>query len=437
MTIKPFQILLFLFVTIPGFAQPLLTLEEAIDITLENNLGIQIARNDVTITENAATKGNAGLLPDITLSGGANYNLASGKASFTDAFPRPDLTYSFEPSNDISAAITASYTIFDGWARVTNFEKLKANKDLSEAQLKQTIENTIIQVINAYYFAAQLREGYDINQELVAISNDRLNRAETRFEFAAVNKLAVLNAEVDLNSDSVSLVRAELDLSNAKRDLNLLMNRSVETEFLIDKGVDFLPEMEVDDLRQKALDNNQQVVLAQRSLALAELDLKSSKAGNYPLIGTSISYRGFTSQNKAQGTQRNSSGTLTGGLTLSYNIFDGKRRKIQRQNAEVAINSSQLQLQQTKESLSRDVENAFASYENSLYVLRIEESNIKSAELNFERSQEALNVGQINSTQFREAQFNLANARTRIANARYQAKLAEMELLWLSGTLVE
>ena len=421
----------------PVHAQDVLTLEEAIGITLENNLGIQIARNDVTISENSATKGNAGMLPDVTLSGGANYNIANGRAKFTDTSPQPDVSYSFEPSNDISAAITASYTIFDGWARVTNFEKLQASKDLTEAQLKLTIENTVIQVINAYYFAAQLREAFDINQEIAEISKDRLERANVRFEYASVNKLEVLNAEVDLNTDSVRLVRSELDLDNAKRDLNLLMNRSVETEFLIDKAVEFLPDIRVEDIRQKALANNQSVILAQRGLALTELDLKSAKSANYPLIGASVSYRGATSQNKVIGTQRNSSGTLTGGLTLSYSIFDGKRRSIARQNAEVAIKSSQLELQQTKETLSRDVENAYASYQNSLYVLEIEQSNIKSAELNFERSREALNVGQINSTQFREAQFNLANARVQIANARYQAKLAEMELLWLSGSLVE
>ena len=53
-------------------AQPILTLEEAVRIALENNYDIRIAANSLTIDRNNVTYGNAGFLPSV----GANFSIA-------------------------------------------------------------------------------------------------------------------------------------------------------------------------------------------------------------------------------------------------------------------------------------------------------------------------------------------------------------------------
>ena len=66
----------------------------------------------------------------------------------------------------------------------------------------------------------------------------------------------------------------------------------------------------------------------------------------------------------------------------------------------------------------------------------LEEKNLESAELNFKRTQELFNLGQVTTTQFREAQLNLISARNNISSAKYTAKLLEIELMRLSGQLL-
>jgi len=85
--------------------------------------------------------------------------------------------------------------------------------------------------------------------------------------------------------------------------------------------------------------------------------------------------------------------------------------------------------------LRRDVLNTYANYQNNLFLLEKEEDNLTTAQLNFERSQTALRLGQINATQFREAQINLIRAQRSINNLYYQAKLSEVQLYRLSGVL--
>ena len=249
--------------------------------------------------------------------------------------------------------------------------------------------------------------------------------------------MEILNAEVDLNADSVNLVNAELSLNEGKRNLNRLLNRAVSTEFTIEPKVDFLLPLSLEELEAKALANNRQVNISKQSIELSRLDLRVAEAANHPIVTVGSSYQFSASNNLFFPSLLLSfDGTLGASLNLSYNIYDGGRRKIQQQNAKIAIENSELTYQNALENLKLDLENAFARYENALYVLQMEKKNLIKAEQNFARSREAYNIGQINSTDFRQAQFNLANLQTRIVNARYTAKLAEMELVRLSGDLL-
>ena len=66
----------------------------------------------------------------------------------------------------------------------------------------------------------------------------------------------------------------------------------------------------------------------------------------------------------------------------------------------------------------------------------MQEQNVITAENNFDRSQERYKLGQITSVELRQAQINLINAKTNKNLAKYEAKLAELELLQLTGQLL-
>ena len=79
----------------------------------------------------------------------------------------------------------------------------------------------------------------------------------------------------------------------------------------------------------------------------------------------------------------------------------------------------------------------YAAYQNSRYILKVQQQNLNTAELNFRRSKELFELGQLTSTQFREAQLNLIRAKTQIINAKFEAKIFEFQLLKLIGDLVQ
>ena len=67
------------------------------------------------------------------------------------------------------------------------------------------------------------------------MSKQRQQRAETAFAFGQINKLAVLNAQVDVTNDSINLLQANQQLDNAKRDLNLIINQPIETDLIVNQ----------------------------------------------------------------------------------------------------------------------------------------------------------------------------------------------------------
>ncbi|MEP2026276.1 TolC family protein, partial [Reichenbachiella sp.] len=129
--------------------------------------------------------------------------------------------------------------------------------------------------------------------------------------------------------------------------------------------------------------------------------------------------------------------SLNIGATLTWNIFDGGRSNVQRQNSKLAMENQQINLERTRLDLERQVQNAWTVYQTALFVMKAEEKNLQTNHRNFDRSKEQYGFGLITSIEFRQAQFNLLTANLNFNQAKYSAKIAELELLRLSGTILD
>ena len=86
--------------------------------------------------------------------------------------------------------------------------------------------------------------------------------------------------------------------------------------------------------------------------------------------------------------------------------------------------------------IERDFNNSWDDYQNRLRIYRVQEENIKTSQNNFDRTQEKFKLGQVSSIEFRQAQVNLVTAEVSRNQAKFEAKLAELIVLQLSGELL-
>ena len=412
----------------------LLSKRDAVDLALENNYDIRIAEGNVESAENSASIYNSGYLPSISASGGANYNVVDNFVELQDGSSGEEKgvqAYSF------NGGVSLDYTVYNGLGRKYNYARLKENYNLSELQARRVIENSIVNIFAIYYEVARLTQNVDSQFETIDISRRRLQRMKFGYDYGQNTQLDVLNAEVDYNNDSITLRNLSLELSNVKRDLNVLIGRDVAIDFVVDTTITYMTGLYFEDLMNHAMDNNVVVLQNEGLLRTAEYGVKVDKSALIPRIGLSANYsyndrfNGSTAPFKSQKTLGPNVNA-----NLFWNIFDGGLTKVRVQNAKIAVQNQEIVRQQSLQILQRNVNNAWAFYQNSLFVLEAEKKNLQTNQRNFDRTLEQQKLGQITSIEFRQAQLNLLNAQLNFNRAKYSAKTAELALLQLAGDLM-
>lgn len=417
-----------------GYSQEILTKETAVKLALENNYGIRMAENVVKIAENNASIYNSGYLPNVIANAGASYSNDNSTATRQDG---TSVEIDNAESSRYNGSLGLNYTLFDGLGRSYNFKRLKEQYNLTELEAQTVIQNSLLQIFTNYYEVARIFENQINISESLIISKRRLERMNYGFQYGQNTKLEVLNAEVDVNNDSIRYINEQRLLTNSKRNLNLLLGRNVNEDFRVDTNVLFNLIFDFQTLLDKAKEYNIEVQKINKDIQISEYDIKISKSSLYPFLNLNASY-GYNNSNNNQTSlfETVKSDGFNAGLSLSWNIFDGGSTKTRIQNAKIYAENVLVEKEQVNNELERNVANALEIYNNAIFILKAEEKNVETNNMNFSRSEEQFKLGQISSIEFRLAQVNLLNAQSNLNQAKYDAKNAEIFLINLTGDLL-
>ncbi|WP_396633298.1 TolC family protein [Maribacter sp. R86514] len=432
--VKFIILLIFLPVCAVMAQEKTLSKEEAIALALENNFGVVIAKNNLKIAENNKTILNSGYLPSLTGNAGGSFDQNNQEATFQDGTVR---AIDGAETTRYNASLNLNYTLFDGLGRLYDFKRLKEEYGLSKLETRETIETTMLQLYTVYFEVARLTENIKVLENTFSNTQKRLQRSEYSFEYGQANKLDVLNAQVDLVNDSINLMNTRQSVRNTKRDLNLLMNRDITTAFEVDTTITFVNPISLEEFLDKGISNNVSVLQTEANIKINDYAYKSSKSVFLPTIGLTGSYGWNEGNFPATNFLASSVSTgLSAGLNLSWNLFDGGSGITQVKNAKIVLDNQEVIKEQIRQEVITDVQNAKENYLNRLRIFSLQEQNVVTNQNNFERSKEQFQLGSITSIEFRQAQINLLNAQTNKNLAKYDAKLAELQLLQLTGQLL-
>lgn len=416
-------------------AQPLLQAKDVVSSALKNNFGVQISENNLAIAANNQSVLNSSFLPTLGANAGANYNLNNVVANFQNG---TSTELNGAQSSSFNAGVNLNYVLFDGFGRWYNYKQLKEQYQLTELEAKTTMENAVFDALSAYYDVAIQSSQVEILTDAVAVSSIRLERERSNFDFGQTTMLSVLNAEVDLNSDSISLVNARVALANSKKNLNAVLVEDINRDFTVDSNVIFMTGMDKATLQKMMLENNSILLQAKQNLTLNNYNMGITRARYLPSVSANAQY-GWNRNNNNQASflLSSMSNGLNAGATLTWNLFDGGTTRTNAQNTKLQNLNLALQIEQTINNLNRDFEIAWANYQNSLFQYNSLSRNLDNSKYNFSRTDEQFKLGQVNSVEYRQAQLNLFSVETQVIQAKYSTKLAELRLLQLSGLLLE
>ena len=430
-----FTILTLATVAIGGNAQTdIYTLSQCLKKGLENNYSLRITRNEEEIAHNNATLANAGFLPTVDLGAGYNGSL-SGNDTKQRASGETEMSRgNFD--NTVSAGIDVNWTIFDGFKTSTNYKQLKEMERMGETETRLALENFIAGLASEYYNFLQQRLRLNNYYNAVLLSKERLRIVEERYNIGSFSRLDYQQAKVDFNADSAQYIKQQEVVITSRIALNEMMAidqvytpiTTVEQTIEVDSTLNFV------NLWNRMLENNPNLLLANQSNTLTELDYKKVISRDYPYLKLNAGYDySFNNYNKGAYIHRNGWGG-NASVTLGFNLWDGNRRR-ERRNAKIAIENAKLQRDQLVLALKADLGNMWHAYENNLRLLNLEKINVITARENHEIAKERYMIGDLSGIEMREAQLSLLQAEERLLSVEYATKICEISLLLISGDI--
>lgn len=427
---KQWILIIILFCTAPVFGQKVLTLREAIDAALKNNLDIAIAKTDLEATSITNHISVAGGLPTVsaTLNDQEQVTAVNQKLSSGVEINRKSAA-----ANNLQVGVTGSMLVFNGWRVVATKKRLEELQKLSEAQLAVQIQNVVAAVMLSYYDVVRQDDYLNTLNYTLQLAQKRLEIFQVRKDVGLANNADIFQAQIDANNILQNIAAQRLVLSQAKVDLVDLMD-SGDTSFVISDSITVDPSLALEPVLQN-ITKNPELLSAEHQVRINEQLAKEIGAQRYPAVRVNAGYNFNRNQAAAGNFLLNQSYGPFIGLNVQVPIFNGGATRRQQRAAEVNTHAARLQKESLTNSLSNAAMRAFQSYRNAMQQLAQERENYELSRRLVDLTVQRFNLNVATIIEVREAQRSFEETGFRLVNLAYAAKVAEIELKRLANEL--
>lgn len=432
---KKLQIIFITFIlTFSVNAQEILTPEDAVGLALNKNFDIIIAKNQADIAKINNNKGAANFLPKINLTTGDVFNLNNIHQELSSGAVT---NKNWVPVNNFNAGLNLDWTVFDGLKMYATKDKLEALQSLGELQLQNQMQNVMASVLNAYYDIVRQKQQLVALKETEIISKERVSLSQKKFDIGYNNKLPLLQAQVDLSTQNINILKQETNLLQAKANLNEIIGRDANTDFEVIDTIEISYNANLQDIKDTAILENFSIKSALKNIEIAKFEHKEINSQRLPTIKFSSGYSMTQNNSKAGLLIANRTYGPNIGVNAIIPIFSGGAVKKQIEASAVNIATQQIQVDKIKQEINTKILNAYRDYEYAKKVWRLNEENVNIAKENVTITLENFRLNQATSLDIKTAQGSYEEALYSVILSRYQAKIAEISLKQLSNDLIK
>ena len=421
-----------------AFCQEEVTLEQVVGLALEKNYDVRIARN---LTKSASTNNDyvvGAFLPQVTAGAATVWNENEQNLRFQDESRNNS---GEAESNNISGSVQLTWTLFDGTRMFSTRERISQLAEQSELALKDQMVNTIALIINNYYDIVRQKQQLLAIQEQMSVSEERVKLAEKKLQVGTGIKPELLQAKVDYNAQRAQVLQQETIIAQLKEQLNNIVGLQLPAVYDVADTIIIDLNLRPDESFDNLDNTNYSLLAARRNLSIANLSLRERRAEYLPFFNFNAAYNFSRNDNTKQinpfGPVYSQTQGFNYGFSVTLPILTGFNTRRLAQLAKIEIDRQQLLYDQQRNTVNVDLHNAFINYDNAKSILMIEEETIGLAKENVYIALESFKRGVNTFIELRTAQQSLAEAYNRLISARFNAKLAETELLRLNGSLLQ
>jgi outer membrane protein len=420
-----------------------LTLEESIDIALE---------------QNPTLKGAQGAIKE------AKYRRL---AAVSDFLPQVDTQYSYTwldeaptystPATTINTGIgpvtipaserqvgtrdfytwqsTVTQPVFTGGALINNFLLADLGVDIARVEFERTKLDLILNVKEAYYGVLTAEKGVEVAEQTVAQLESNLEMAQAFFDVGMTAKNDLLQVEVSMAQARQYLITAQNGLEVARAVFNTLLRRDIDEEVNLVEVLEYVPMMvDVDRLTEEAFQERPELKAAGLGVKSAKRGVGLAVSGLFPQASIVFNY-------ERQGDDYRVNGSYYEPDPDSWSVMGVARWKVWDWGKTVwGIGESKAKVFQAKCALEEfmdgvrlDVKQASLSVLEAEQNIQVAETAVSQAEENFRINEERYKGQVATSTDVLDALTLLTQARTNYYRALSDYNIAKARLARATG----
>ncbi len=425
---------LILFGASSSYAQEVMTPEEAVAYAVSKNFDIVLAKNDAEVAKVLNNKASAGMLPKINLNTGDVFNLNNLNQKFASG---QNVKQNWVAVNSLNAGVSMDWTIFDGMKMFATKDRLAALQSLGEIQLKNQIQDVAAQTLNAYYNIVRQKQQIKAAKELIGISEERVNLSQKKLDVGYSDKTPLLQAKVDLSAQQINILKQETLLEQAKINLNQIIGRNADEPFDVIDNIEVNYQPNLQTIRDTTTSTNYLLAAAKKNIEIAQFQRKEINAQRLPQINFTSGYNFVQNNNKAGFQLFNRVYGPSVGVSAKIPIFNGGMVKKDLQAASINIAKQQIQYDKLKHDIDAGIVKAYKDFELSEKMLQLNEENVQIAAENVQITMERYRLNQSTSLDIKQAQSSYEDALYNVILARYNSKVAEIELKRIINNLLD
>ena len=410
-------------------SQQPLSMEIAVALALENNLGIQIARQQVEVAAVGNSWGAAGALPQIGLAATGS-NAVSDQSQNPTSFIQERLQ-----SESVNVSGQLNWMLFDGLGMFANKRALERLVEQADGQAALVIEQTVAATMLAYNGVLVQKALSEVLLSAMDVSRARLQWMEARKATGAATTFDRLQLENALLTDSLAWWQQQANIEQATIALNRLMGESAAMDWEWESSLEVPDAMnDFEALRARALSSATVIQNALISLSIAETGVQQAQARQSPTLSLNANQNEQTSRFAAgdlsgEGASKN----LAASLALNFNLFNGGATRRAIQQAKIQVAMAEMQAMEERREVEWLLQDALSRWQSSARAHSISTQLAANSLLALEIARERFSTGAINSLEFRDIQLQQMNSEQQQVQALNAWQAADIELRRLSG----
>lgn len=408
------------------FAQtPVLSIADCQRMALEQNKKIKAAQFEINAAQAALKSAEAGAYPAFDASVMSAYLGKPIGGALNGAIPE----------YFASGTLSATQPIYAG-GKIRNGKAAAAkNVSIQENQKALTSAEVLLNVNKAYWQIVQANEKIILAHKYQDMLSSLQKELKNSFDAGLIYKNDLLRVEVNLNEAAVNLSQAEDGFVLAKLNLAQITGMPGNTAFAVADSVtgDFNPL--TGNEWQDAADKRPEIKLLKDALEAQELQKKILKGEQLPSIGVSAAGLATAGKSVNISNGKDFMGSYYGLASISIPIFDWGKRSNKIKEQAFKISAQQQQLEETKELISIEVQQAYLALNQSVKKINKSLLSLAQAEENLKLANDRLKAGTITGKDVQEAQAIWQQAYSSIIDSKVEYKINEAAYKKATGTL--